>query len=75
MLINLLITHFQIYTLSVHDEFGQAIIMEEGEEEANESKILSDTRLTAFFKLVKTDNFAKTIRYDEVPLHYWYNLT
>ena len=62
-----------IYTLSLHEENGQTIIIEEGHEEENRNlnKIYKDTQLTAFFRLCKEDEFAKTLRYDELPYHFW----
>lgn len=62
----------QIYTLSVHNEMGQAIVIEEGHEEEGVGKLSRDTRLTAFFKLCKDDRRAANLTYDQVPYNYRY---
>lgn len=60
----------QIYTLSVHDEGGQTIVVEEGHEEEGKWKIDANTRLTAFFKLCGVDHEARKLTYDRVPYYY-----
>ena len=61
----------QIYTLSVHDEGGQSIVLEEGHEEESACRQLkSDTRLTAFFNLCKKDWRAVSLTYDRLPYYY-----
>ena len=60
----------QIYTLSVHDEFGQTLVMEEGHEEEGQRKLTQHTRLTAFFELCKTDPDARNLTYDKLPYKY-----
>lgn len=62
----------QIYTLSVHDEMGQTLVLEEGHEEEGLKKLTRDTRLTAFFNLCKKDPNAKDLTYDKVPYKYRY---
>ncbi|XP_076030510.1 uncharacterized protein LOC143018816 [Oratosquilla oratoria] len=37
-------------------------------------KAKADTQLTAFFKLCQKDEFARTLYYHQLPLHYVYNL-
>ena len=61
----------QIYTLSVHDEGGQSIVLEEGHEEESACRQLkNDTRLTAFFKLCQKDWRALSLTYDRIPYYY-----
>ena len=60
----------QIYTLSVHDETGRTIVIEEGHEERGIGKLRQDTRLTAFFKLCTDDPRAATLTFDKVPYFY-----
>ena len=60
----------QIYTLTVHDEGGQTLVLEEGHEENGLKKLNRDTRLTAFFKLCKTDPNARNLTYDKLPYKY-----
>jgi hypothetical protein len=62
----------QIYTLSVHDELGQTIVLEEGNEEEAEGRITKDTKLTAFFKLCDADASARELTYDRLPYKYRY---
>ena len=64
----------QIYTLSVHDEGGQTLVLEEGHEEEGIQKLNRDTRLTAFFKLCKNDPEARTLTYDKLPYKYRYQI-
>ena len=64
----------QIYTLSVHDEGGQTLVLEEGHEEDGIQKLNRDTRLTAFFKLCKNDPEARTLTYDKLPYKYRYHI-
>jgi hypothetical protein len=54
----------------VHEEDGQTIIMEEGQEEAAEEKLETDTQLTAFFKLCLGDPDAAKLCYQQVPYYY-----
>ena len=60
----------QIYTLTVHDEGGQTLVLEEGHEENGLKKLNRDTRLTAFFKLCKNDPNARNLTYDKLPYKY-----
>ena len=60
----------QIYNLSVHDETGKTIVIEEGHEERGVGKLGQDTRLTAFFKLCTDDPRACSLTYDKVPYFY-----
>lgn len=60
----------QIYTLSVHDEGGQTIVVEEGYEEEGRWKIDSNTRLTAFFKLCADRPDARKLTFDRIPYYY-----
>lgn len=60
----------RFYNLSVHDELGQTIVVEEGQEEQHQWKINRDTRLTAFFNLCQTDSEASKLTYDRVPYYY-----
>lgn len=60
----------QIYTLSVHDEGGQTIVVEEGHEYEGRWKIDANTRLTAFFKLCGDDPDARQLTYDRLPYYY-----
>ena len=64
----------QIYTLSVHDEGSQTLVLEKGHEEEGIQKLNRDTRLTAFFKLCKNDPEARTLTYDKLPYKYRYQL-
>uniref|UniRef100_A0A183CP12 Helitron_like_N domain-containing protein n=1 Tax=Globodera pallida TaxID=36090 RepID=A0A183CP12_GLOPA len=66
-------TSHQIYTLSVHDEGGRTIVVEEGHEEEGFNRLARDTRLTGFFKLCAADSFARTLRYDQIPYYYSWN--
>ncbi|KAL3073743.1 hypothetical protein niasHS_015485 [Heterodera schachtii] len=63
-------TSHQIYTLSVHDEGGQTIVVEEGHEEEGQWKVKENTRLTSFFMLCRTDPDAALLTYDRVPYFY-----
>ncbi|KAL3070939.1 hypothetical protein niasHT_040095 [Heterodera trifolii] len=60
----------QIYTLSVHDELGQTIVVEEGHEEEGRWRVRENTRLTAFFALCVRDPEAAQLTYDRVPYRY-----
>lgn len=61
----------QIYNLSVHDELGQTIVVEEGHEEKAQQKIKRHTRLTAFFDLCGSgDQLAKSLTYDQLPYYF-----
>lgn len=60
----------QIYTLSVHDEGGQTIVVEEGHEAEGKWKVDANTKLTAFFKLCGGDPNARSLTYDRVPYYY-----
>ncbi|KAL3076492.1 hypothetical protein niasHS_011813 [Heterodera schachtii] len=63
-------TSHQIYTLSVHDELGQTIVVEEGHEEEGRWRVRENTRLTAFFALCARDPEAAQLTYDRVPYRY-----
>ncbi|KAL3118683.1 hypothetical protein niasHT_006511 [Heterodera trifolii] len=63
-------TSHQIYTLSVHDELGQTIVVEEGHEEEGRWRVRDNTRLTAFFALCGTDPEAAELTYDRIPYRY-----
>ncbi|KAL3121265.1 hypothetical protein niasHT_008247 [Heterodera trifolii] len=63
-------TSHQIYTLSVHDELGQTIVVEEGHEEEGRWRVRENTRLTAFFALCGTDPEAAELTYDRIPYRY-----
>jgi hypothetical protein len=54
----------------VHEENGQTIIMEEGDEEAAEGKLDNKTQLTAFFDLCASDPDAAKLRYPQIPYYY-----
>jgi hypothetical protein len=54
----------------VHEEDGQTIIMEEGDEEAAEGQLDKNTQLTAFFDLCASDPEARKLRYPEIPYFY-----
>lgn len=58
-----------VYTLSVHCEKEQTILIEEGNEEMATS-VDKDTQLTAFFNLCKVDKDAQQLTYDRVPYSY-----
>jgi hypothetical protein len=60
----------QVYNLTVHDEGGQTIVVQEGHEEEGQKAIKNDTRLTAFFKLCSIDTDARSLTYDKVPYNY-----
>uniref|UniRef100_A0A914I8I8 ATP-dependent DNA helicase n=1 Tax=Globodera rostochiensis TaxID=31243 RepID=A0A914I8I8_GLORO len=66
-------TSHQIYTLSVHDEGGHTIVVEEGQEQEGHWKVDANTRLTAFFKLCGDDPTAALLTYDRVPYQYSWN--
>uniref|UniRef100_A0A183C067 Helitron_like_N domain-containing protein n=1 Tax=Globodera pallida TaxID=36090 RepID=A0A183C067_GLOPA len=66
-------TSHQIYTLSVHDEGGHTIVVEEGQEEEGQWKVDARTRLTGFFKLCGDDATAAQLTYDRVPYYYSWN--
>ena len=58
--------------LSVHLENGQRVYFTEN----NINRLLEqppDTTLTAFFKLCRTDSFATTLLYNEIPTYYTWN--
>ncbi|KAL3091075.1 hypothetical protein niasHS_005038 [Heterodera schachtii] len=63
----------QIYQLSIHDELGQTIVVEEGHEEQGRKNIEAHTRLTAFFALCTTDPNASELTYSRVPYFYFWN--
>ena len=60
-----------IYTLSVHKENSQGIIIEEGHEVDGMDMVQKNTKLTSFFQLCCEDEFARTLTYDRVPYYYW----
>jgi hypothetical protein len=60
----------QIYTLSVHDEMGHTIVIEEGHEEQGRHKLDAKSRLTAFFQLCVDDPEARNLTYDRVAYYY-----
>ena len=62
----------QFYTLSVHDEDGQTIVVEEGHEEQGLYNIKKHTRLTAFFALCSNNPEARALTYDRLPYYYSY---
>jgi hypothetical protein len=61
----------QIYSLSVHDDKGQTIVVEEGHEEKGLEKVEQHTRLTAFFDLCNRNAWARCFRYDQIPYFFW----
>ncbi|KAL3110874.1 hypothetical protein niasHT_014811 [Heterodera trifolii] len=63
-------TSHQVYTLSVHDELGQTIVVEEGHEEEGRWRVRENTRLTAFFALCGRDQEAAQLTYDRIPYRY-----
>jgi hypothetical protein len=60
----------QIVKLSVHEENGQTIVVEEGFEQEGVERAKKDTKLMAFFKLCKSDSFARQFRFDQIPHYY-----
>ena len=72
--------HFRshaVQRLSIHLKEAHSVFFEEKatEEElrgAVDASILKGTKLTAFFDLCKTDPFAATLLYKDVPKHYVY---
>jgi hypothetical protein len=61
----------QIIKLSVHDELGQNIVVEEGHEAESVGEPYKDTPLLGFFNLCACDENARKYRYDEIPHYYW----
>lgn len=61
-----------VFHLSVHLENGQRVYFTTNNI-TEKITISSTTTLTAFFQLCKTDCFAKTLLYHEVPKYYTYN--
>ena len=63
----------QIYTLSVHEENGQTIVLEDGHESTSQGKLYKDTKLLAFFRLCRGgDELACSLTYERVPYYYSY---
>lgn len=58
--------------LSIHLENGQRIYFTK-ENAKNKIENLSDTTLTAFFKLCQKDQFAQTLLYNEIMSYYTWN--
>ncbi|XP_076066073.1 uncharacterized protein LOC143039717 [Oratosquilla oratoria] len=61
--------------LDLHLEGEKAIFYNERMTAAQiERKAKADTQLTAFFKLCRRNEFARTLYYHQIPLHYVYNI-
>jgi hypothetical protein len=60
----------KVVSLSAHTEDGQAIVVEEGNEERGYAQLGKHTQLTGFFDLCSRDKFAATKRYDEINYFY-----
>lgn len=60
----------KVISLSIHDEKGQTIVIEEGHELEGLRRVDKDTKLTAFFKLCKGTPEARDLTYDRVPYRY-----
>uniref|UniRef100_A0A914I8K2 ATP-dependent DNA helicase n=1 Tax=Globodera rostochiensis TaxID=31243 RepID=A0A914I8K2_GLORO len=63
----------QIYPLSLHDELGQMLVIEEGHAEQGRRNLQLHTRLTAFFDLCSNDPDVSELTYDRVPYRYYWN--
>ncbi|XP_076038876.1 uncharacterized protein LOC143024047 [Oratosquilla oratoria] len=64
-----------VFMLDLHLEGEKAIFYNERMTAAQIArKAKADTQLTAFFKLCQKDEFARTLYYHQLPLHYVYNL-
>uniref|UniRef100_A0A183CL31 ATP-dependent DNA helicase n=1 Tax=Globodera pallida TaxID=36090 RepID=A0A183CL31_GLOPA len=63
----------QIYPLSLHDELGQMLVIEEGHAEQGRRNLQLHTRLTAFFELCANDPDVSEVTYDRVPYRYYWN--
>ncbi|GFR04231.1 ATP-dependent DNA helicase [Trichonephila clavata] len=61
--------------LAVHLEGGQRVYYEAGQQTAYLTDTPPKTILTAFFDLCKTDSFAKTLLYSEVPRHFHWDVS
>ena len=60
----------QMYALPVHDEGGQTIVIQEGQETEGLARVHQDTRLTGFFKICQCDPQARKYTYNEIPYLY-----
>jgi len=61
----------QVFSLTVHDENGQNIVVEEGNEQQGRLKLGQATRVTGFFDLCNSgDPDAQDLTYDRVPYRY-----
>lgn len=60
----------QFYTLRVHDELGQTILVEDGHEEEGLPKVGQNTKLTAFFELCAAEPSVRDLTYDRLPYYY-----
>jgi hypothetical protein len=45
-------------------------VVEEGFEQEGVERAKKDTKLMAFFKLCKSDSFARQFRFDQIPHYY-----
>jgi hypothetical protein len=60
-----------VVRLPIHLKDSQQIFFQEGDEEAAlRRNATRKTALVNYFELNRTDNFAKTLKYAEIPLHY-----
>jgi hypothetical protein len=61
----------KVIPLSVHEEKGETIVVEDGMELEGQAQVGKTTQLTDFFQLCKRDPRAAKYRYDEIPYKYW----
>lgn len=64
-------TSHTVIRLAVHLDSHQSVVFREGhEQEALDNANLKKTTLQAYYELNKVDEFARSLTYPEVPLHY-----
>jgi len=66
--------HPTVQQLAVHLENGQRVYFTE-ENIQHRAQVPSDTTLTAFFKLCRDDDFARTLLYSQLPAFYTWETT
>ncbi|XP_076065050.1 uncharacterized protein LOC143039083 [Oratosquilla oratoria] len=64
-----------VFMLDLHLEGEKSVFYTDSmTAEQVEKKVNADTHLTAFFKICRRDEFARTLYYYQMPLHYVYNI-
>jgi len=62
----------KVFSLSVHTEDGQNIVIEEGSEFEGMHRLNQNTRLTGFFELCRgADPLPKSLTYNRLPYYFW----